>query len=164
MNNEYNQIFKKLLNISNEKYINLKKIYEQTVDQKHCFETENISTLQKIINSKQEAIRIINSLDNDFETDFILLKQKLGIRNMSDIKDTSILQIKEVKELRTVISNIFKLLNEISIIESQIGIAAKQLLKNIGNQIKIINQSKKLISSYNPFANNTSSYYIDKKK
>ena len=107
-------------------------------------------------------IEEINKADEDFNVYFTRLKQKLGVSNLDEINDP---KIKGVKELQEIIARIMKLVGEISELENQNIIKAKNLLNDFGSKIKSINEGKKVNNAYNnSSAMVSTSYYFDKKK
>jgi len=152
----------RLIEISSKKDGCLKEILHLTRTQSELINEDGLDGLQKLIDDKQRMIEEINKADEDFNVYLTRLKQKLGVSNLDEINDP---KIKGVKELQEIIARIMKLVGEISELENQNIIKAKNLLNDFGSKIKSINEGKKVNNAYNnSSAMVSTSYYFDKKK
>ncbi len=166
------------MNLSLEKYIerlneliNIKKallldILALTADQSGVIEEDSLDTLGNLIEEKQRKIDEINKLDEEFDTYFLRLKSVLGISRL-DRLDASKLEgsaCSGAKQLKAVTAEILDIIQRIGALEKENEDKSKRLLGTFGDEIKKINQGKKVNHAYAPGLNKTTSYFIDKKK
>lgn len=162
MDNSPDKYISRLWEASNKKYKLLKEMLSLTQAQTNVITEDKITNLESIIAEKQILIDEINKLDEEFNVYFQRLKQTLQISNLDDLKGHNITGVKELQET---ISTIMGLIKEISLIEKQNSVKANQLLQSFGEEIKRLNQSKKVSLVYNtPKITQSPSYFIDKKK
>jgi hypothetical protein len=151
----------RLIEASQKKYEHLEDILTITKVQSETISEDNIDVLQKLISDKQLKIDNIDKLDEEFNVYFQRMKAQLKIKNLDELDNPS---IKGLKELKEQIATIMKLLTKISELEKDNNHKAKSLLDSLGNDIKKINQMKRVNNVYKPTKNQNQSYYIDKKK
>lgn len=152
----------RLLEAANKKYSLLKDILFISQSQSQSMTEDGVEDLEKLVVEKQSRIDEINKVDEEFDVYFRRLKQVLGVKNLDELQKPD---IKGIKELQDSIGRIMALIHEISEIEKQNSQQAKKLLDSLGNEIKKINQGKKVTSVYNPGPMmQPPSYFIDKKK
>lgn len=161
MDNNPERFVERLLQISNEKYGVVKDIHLITCKQTGTIIEDGVESLQQLIMLKQEKLDKINLLDEEFNVCFQRLKQELKVNNLNELKDANIAGI---KDLKNIIAKIMESIKEISSIEKQNNIKAKNLLNEIGNEIRKISDGKKFNAAYNPTPIRTRSFFIDKKK
>lgn len=160
MNEECTQ---KVMEASNRKYSCLQQLLELTKAQSAVINEESMDGLEKIIGEKQVIIDEINKIDTEFEGYFSLLKKKLGVEKLSDIKPSEAEPF--AFELKQVTSQIMELLDEMNILEKNNNDKAKALLDDLGLKIRQIRQGKKLGSVYNSASEMVPpAYFVDKKK
>jgi hypothetical protein len=155
------EYIERLFEASQKKYENLQDILAITKVQSETISEDNIDVLQKLISDKQLKIDNIDKLDEEFNVYFQRMKAQLKIKNLDELENPS---IKGLKELKEQIAAIMKLLTKISELERDNNHKAKSLLDSLGNEIKKINQMKRVNNVYKPTKNQYQSYYIDKKK
>lgn len=159
----YERYIERLIEISKKKYRLVEEIYNLTKSQSEFIKEDGIEGLGKIVEAKQIKIEEINGLDSEFEVYFTRLKQTMRVNSLEEIictKDVS----KKVLELKDTITNIMSMVKEISSMENHNNTCAKELLNNIGSEIKKINLGKKMNNLYNKGAYSSDGYYIDRKK
>lgn len=156
------EYIERLIETSKKKYKLVQDILVITKSQTPVITEDSIPTLNSIINEKQTKIDAIDKLDEEFNFYFQRLKQTFKISSMDELKGRD---IKGVKELQETIGNIMSVIKEISNIEKNNNMEAKRVIEDLGNEIKKVNQGKKLIIGYNPAPIvRPPSYFIDKKK
>ncbi|MCX7920754.1 MAG: flagellar protein FlgN [Clostridia bacterium] len=152
----------RLTEISNKKYDLLKEMLLLTKEQALVITEDSLEKLQAFIVQKQEIIERINKLDEEFDVYFQRLKQELKVKNLDEMQAHN---IKGTAELKSIVSDIMRLIGEISEIENQNNCKAKELLDSLGNEIKKINHAKVANSAYKGGTGfPTPSYFIDRKK
>ena len=151
----------RLIEASNKKYILIQEMFVLTKNQTNLIEEDSISEFEKLVDEKQDKINEINKIDEEFNVYFQRLKQVLKISSLDDLVNPD---IKGVKQLKDVVSNIMSVLKEISNIEKLNSIKAEQLLKQFGEDITKLNLRKKANLGYQPDPmEKPPSYFIDKK-
>lgn len=162
MNNNPQNYLDRLKEISGKKHILLQDMYILTQAQTEAVNIEDVEKLDELIANKQLKIDEISKLDEEFGVYFRRLKQNLGVDSMEEVKGT---EMEGIREFKSTINNIMKLMKEISEMENDNNMKAKKLLSSIGDEIRKINTGKKASSIYNSAPNmGSSSYFIDKKK
>lgn len=151
----------RLHEISLEKYSLLRDMLGLTEEQAKSISEEKIDSLEKLVVEKQAKIDKINKLDKEFEVYFFRLKRVLNVKKLDELKG---LNVSGTKELQETVAQIIYLVEKISRLEKQNNEKAKSLLKKLGDNIKNINQSKKMNSAYMPEPLKPPPYFIDKKK
>ena len=152
----------RLCEASNKKLIILQSLYQLTQRQSDMINQDKLDSLEEIISQKQKHIDQIDKLDEEFNVYFLRLKQQLNIGSMDELEKT---QMKGIKELKQTICQVMETIKEISGLEQQNNSKAKELLDELGTEIRKVNQGKKVTSAYNPGnALRPPSYYIDKKE
>lgn len=152
----------RLLEISKKKYKLVEDILALTKEQKNSINIDGVDQLSKIIFDKQEKIDDINKLDENFNVYFLSLKKSLKIKSLEEIKGKDVIGAIELQEC---IKDIMKLIGEIRELEQQNNLKAKNLLDELGREIRKVKQGKKVTNAYNPgYSLIPPSYYIDKKK
>ena len=151
----------RLNEILRKKKILLQDILVLTKNQSQTITEDGIESLQKLISDKQLKIDEIDKLDDEFSVYFHRLKTVL---NVSSLDELSVSGVAGAKQLRGLTKDILKLIADISEIEKQNNRNSKELLGQLGSEIKKINQGKKVNNAYIPNMPNTVSYFIDKKK
>lgn len=152
----------KVIEASNKKYSCLQQLIVLTRAQTEVISEESMDGLEKLIGEKQVRIDEINKVDEDFGMYVDLLKQKLGVSRLDEIENSS---LKGLKELKQITGQIMELLNEINILEKNNNKKAKDLLDDLGAQIRQIREGKKLNNLYNTGSGTIPpAYFVDKKK
>jgi len=166
------------MNTSPEKYIErlnellLKKkalfgeILALTQAQTDVITEDGLDSLKELINKKQLKIDSIDKLNEEFEIYYSRLKDTLGISDMQQL-DTAKLSgeaLTGAKRLKALTAEIMDVIRQISEIEKVNSKKSIDLREQLGNEIKKINQSKKVNNAYNPEPYNAPSYFLDKKK
>ena len=152
----------KVIEASNKKYISLKELVLLTRAQTEAISEESMDGLEKLIGKKQVIIDEINKVDQDFGEYVDLLKQKLGVSRLDEIKSPNLTGLKELKQIT---GQIMELLNEINALEKHNNEKAKNLLDDLGAKIRQIREGEKLNNVYNAGAGIIPpAYFVDKKK
>ncbi|NLL06177.1 MAG: flagellar protein FlgN [Clostridiaceae bacterium] len=152
----------KVIEASNKKYSCLQQLIVLTRAQTEVISEESMDGLEKLIGEKQVRIDEINKVDEDFGMYVDLLKQKLGVSRLDEIENSS---LKGLKELKQITGQIMELLNEINVLEKNNNKKAKDLLDDLGAQIRQIREGKKLNNLYNTGSGTIPpAYFVDKKK
>lgn len=152
----------RVIEASNKKYSCLQELILLTREQTEAISEESMDGLEKLIGKKQVKIDEINKVDQDFGVYVDLLKQKLGVSKLDEIKSPG---LKGLKELKQITGQIMELLNEINALEKQNNEKAKSVLDDLGAKIRQIREGKKLNNVYNTGAGIIPpAYFVDKKK
>jgi len=161
MDNTPDKYVERLLELSKKKHEFLLQMLALTRRQTESMFEDGIEDLQKLIDEKQIRINEIDKIDENFNVYFQRLKQVVNVKDLDELKDSKIVGIKELKEI---VSKVMQLINIIIEIEKQNSNKSKELLSHLGNEIKKLNQNKKMASAYMPEPGKPPSYFLDKKK
>lgn len=153
--------FERMHEVSASKLGLLKEMLDLTKKQSEVITEETTDQLLKIIEDKQRLIESIDKLDEEFNIYLERLKFELKVKNLDELKGSTIPGLIEFKQC---IGLIMKVMNEIDELDKKNNIKAKELLNNLGQEIKKLNQGKMVNQLYTPKSYQASSYYIDKKK
>lgn len=152
----------RIIEASNKKYNCLQDLVLLTMAQTEAISEDGMDGLKNLINEKQIKIDEINKIDENFGVYFDLLKRKLGISRLDEIKTS---ELKGAKELQLIIGQVMDILKEINELEKRNNEKAKSLLDDLGAKIRQIQEGKKLNNVYNPGSGmRPPAYYVDKKK
>lgn len=153
---------KRLIEISEKKHKLLQDLFVLTGEQAKNITEDGLEQLDKVIAAKQSIMGDIDKLDEEFNVYFLRLKQGLGIKSLSDLRVSA---VNGMKELQDSVKNVMELIKQISELDAKNNEDAKKLLQHLGDEIKKINQGKKVNVAYKatPVIQPTS-YFIDKKK
>ncbi|RCX14786.1 FlgN protein [Anaerobacterium chartisolvens] len=152
----------RLLELSSQKYKLLEEILLLTRQQAATIREDELKRLEDFIASKQEKIDSIDKIDEEFNVYFQRLKHQLKIKSLDQLKDH---EIGGIRDLQAIVGKVMSIIAEISKLEKANGAQAQKLLSSLGDEIKKINQGKKMNSAYNPNpVFQPPSYFIDKKK
>ncbi len=151
----------RMLQISTKKYGLLKEIQEITRRQEEVITEETTERLNEFLDEKQKRIEDIDKLDEEFKVYYERLKFEMKVKSLEELQASS---IKGVKELQLCISGILHLVDEISQLEKKNSEKANRLLEDLSQEIKKLNQGKKVNSLYSSTNPQPSAYFIDKKK
>lgn len=151
----------RLLEISNRKYEFLKKMLELTKQQSEAITVEDMEVFQQSVAKRQDVISNIDQADEEFNVYYLRFKREMNVESLEEIKDS---QLQGIKELQTCIRCIVSTINEIIEIDNANNRRAKELLNDLGSQIKTMNQGKMMNTAYRPGPVRPASYFIDKKK
>jgi Asp-tRNA(Asn)/Glu-tRNA(Gln) amidotransferase C subunit len=152
---------RKLTEVSQIKYALLSQIFDLTQLQTDALSKEDLDELGQIIEKKQKIIVQIAPYDTDFEVYFKRLKYELQVESLDELKN---LKIAGIRELKTVIDSIVKLMGQINEIDSKNQIMAKDQRDKLSLEITKLRQGKTVNSAYNPKPIITNSSMFDTKK
>lgn len=154
----------RLIQISQKKLKLLQDMLLLTMAQAESINEDGVEALGKLISDKQEKIEEINRIDEEFGVYFYRFKKELKVKSLDEL-DLDNTAIKGARELKEVISEIMKLIKEISEFENRNNAKAKGLLKTFSDELVKLRQGKKITQVYNPAPTiPPPSYFIDKKK
>lgn len=140
----------------------LGEMLELTVEQTSAIESQSLDRLQELVDEKQKRIEEIDRLDEEFAACLDKLKAAAGIKDLGEL-DAS--RFPGARELKQATAEVLSLVEKISSIEKDNSAKCKELLEEIGAQIRRMNQAKKLNNAYNrPDAGGAPSFFLDKKK
>lgn len=152
----------RLIEITAKKQKLLEDIFLLTMAQGQTVTEDGLDELDKLIAGKQEKLDAMNKADEEFEFYFLRLKQKLGVQSLDELSGRN---IRGFKELKAAVTQAVSTIQEITGLEKQNNDKAKELLDTFAEEIKKINQGKKITTAYNPGpVNKPDAYFIDKKK
>lgn len=151
----------RLTEILHKKQGFLQEILDLTGSQTTAIDEEDLDKLQKLIEDKQTKIDAIDKLDEEFNVYFQRLKSTLKINSLAELNAVGSPKAVQLKEAT---AGILKLIVAIDDIEKVNSEKSKKLLDATGDEIKKLNQGKKVNSAYTPAPLKLPSYFIDKKK
>lgn len=152
----------RLLEISTKKYKLLQDMLALTRAQARSINEDGVEDLQKLIDEKQARIDEINKLDEEFGVYFQRMKQQMKVKSLDELDMTG---TTGAKELQLCIGEIMNTMEEISRLEKENGDNAKKLLDSFSEEIRKLNQGKKMNTAYKPGGSMIPpSYFIDSKK
>jgi intergrase/recombinase len=140
----------------------LSGLFELTKRQTEVINEEAVEQLQKVISEKQVIIDRINRLDDEFGEFFSSFKTGLGVETLEQAADIS--KLTGLAELKNSVKAVKKLINEIHSLELDNSKKAKEVLDELGREIRKVNQGKKITNAYKPAPIVGASYFIDKKE
>lgn len=166
------------MNIAPEKYIErlnelllkkkalLNEILVLTQTQTGVITEEGLDSLNELINKKQLKIDSIDKLNEEFEIYYTRFKATLGISSLEQLDTAGLSEAASAgaRQLKALTAEIMNVILRISDIEKVNSKKSNDLREQLGNEIKRINQGKKVNNAYNPVPFNTPSYFMDKKK
>lgn len=161
MTNSTEKYLERMIEASSKKLRLLNEIQEFTKQQSQVITEETTEKLWEFINEKQKNIDMIDKLDEEFNTYFDMLKLEMNVKSLDELETNN---IKGITELKKCISDIMKVIAEISQLEKENNEKVRELLNDLGREIKKLNQGKKVNQLYSSTVHQPSSYYIDKKK
>ena len=161
MDASHEKYMDRLTEILHKKQGFLQEIMDLTKSQTAAIDEESLEKLQKLIEDKQAKIDLIDKLDEEFNVYFQRLKSTLKINNLAELDAAGSPKAAQLKEAT---AGILKLIISIGDIEKVNSEKSQKLLKDMGNDIKKLNQGKKVNSAYTPAPFKLPSYFIDKKK
>lgn len=136
-------------------------ILSLTKFQTKAIESQEDEKLSQYINEKQIAIDNINILDKDFIDKFNLVKASLGVTSLDEVKNNSNSPLKNVK---TELDDIYKLIEQISVIEKENSTKLNKEFDDIKSKIKEVHAGKKIINAYNSEIIQNDGVFLDTKK
>jgi len=140
----------------------LAEMLELTRDQTDAINEKSLDKLQKLIEEKQKRIDEIDKLDEDFAACKDRLKAAAGVKELSEL-DAS--RFPGARELKQATAEVISIVEEISGVEKVNSAKSKELLEELGAQVRRMNQAKKLNNAYNrQDAGGAPSFFLDKKK
>lgn len=161
MDASHEKYMDRLTEILHKKQGLLQEILDLTRSQTMAVDEEDLEKLQKLIEGKQARIDAIDRLDEEFNVYFQRLKSTLKINSLSELDTAGSPKTIQLKEAT---AGILKLIISIGDVEKVNSEKSQKLLKDMGNDIKKLNQGKKVNSAYTPSPFKLPSYFIDKKK
>lgn len=148
------EILKKKLSMLND-------IIGYTNEQKEAIDKGDDNALGILIARKQERIEKIDQLDEQF----LVYSQRLkSMLELSSMEELSKFNIDGTKELKESVVAVYKVLDQIRIMEIENQASLKTELSNTQAKMKQANSFKKVNTAYQTPAVNPSSFYFDKKK
>jgi preprotein translocase subunit SecA len=161
MNTDNGLPVSEMTKILKEKETLLQDILKITESQNTSLTEEGLDELRKLIDEKQERIEKIDKLDERFKVIFQDLKKNLSVKSIEEIDPGRLPGVKELKEKT---ADVMALITRILDLEKANNVKGQELLDQLGNEIKKINQMKMANQAYAPKAYDQTSYFIDKKK
>lgn len=162
MNITSEEYIKRLIELSDKKRILLQDMHILTQEQAEAIAAQDVKRLEELVENKQLKIDGINKLDEEFEVYQKRLKQTLGVSSLDEVQN---MKIEGISCLKEIIGSIFAIMKEISELEQDNNLKAKEVLNALGEELKKINAGKKVNAAYNYSSNiGEPSYFIDRKK
>lgn len=141
-------------------------ILSLTRQQSGVISEDGLDSLNKLIDDKQKKIDAIDKLDDEFNAHYSKLKTVMGITGLDQLDASKIEGDAAINAIRlkTLTADILDIIRDISGIEKENSKKSAKLLEKFGNEIKKLNQSKKVNNAYTSGNFDSLSYFIDKKK
>lgn len=152
---------KDLLALLDKKQERLDRILCLTQEQTRVIDEENIEGLENYLGKKQTQIDEIDAIDNDFNRIYNAFKEKRNV-NGKDNKEHP--EIDGFSELKQRISKIMDSVKEILKLEESNSSKAKEIMRKYSDNLKNVNQTKKINSAYGNKPIEPQSYFFDRKK
>lgn len=149
----------KIIKLSQEKKILLIEILSLTKKQKDLIEEDNIDDLGIVLIDKENLMNKIDLLDKDFLSLYNSIKSDEGIDSLEKI---DIRKFDNLKSLKDIISEINKILDDISSIDRENKKNMKSNIDKVKLNIKQVKKGKKAYKGYN--YETVESMLIDEKK
>ncbi|MGE5613321.1 MAG: flagellar protein FlgN [Bacillota bacterium] len=150
-----------MIEILERKKMLLGEMMTLTEAQASAINADTLDRLQELVEEKQRRIDEIDKLDEEFEIYLDRLKKAYGIKRLDDPDAPAFPQAEKLKE---VTGEILSLVSRISEAEKANNVKCRELLEQLGSQIKKINQGKKINNAYNTPPPGVSSFFVDKKR
>ena len=141
---EIENVMETLINLSEEKYSSLEKIYELTKEQTSAINDENINLLNEFIDKKQIEINTIQSLDIKFEKIVEDIKVVYGIKELKDLNVCT----EEVKRIPYIVDMIMKKVHQIHDIELKNSENLSHKKDELEGKMTDLKKGKKAVSKY----------------
>lgn len=154
------KLIKELIVLLEKKQEHLKNILHLTKEQSKLIADENIDELEKNVTKKQAYIDQINDVDNDFNRVYEEFKDKQRVVLESGLR----LEIEDLSDFKQKVKQVMDLMKQISELEESNNKNAADVLEKYSENIKKINQARKIDDAYGNKPIINPSYYIDKKK
>jgi uncharacterized protein YdiU (UPF0061 family) len=161
MNTSAEKYFDRMIEILKNKQNLLREMFDLTQAQANVIKSETLSVLQKFIEEKQIRIDAIDKLDEEFSVYMERLKTTAKVKSLEELNASV---YPAAAQLRGITGEILELIKKISDTEKINSSKSKELLNNLGGEIRKINQGKKVNKAYSPEPVNAPSYFVDKKK
>lgn len=150
-----------LIEVSETKYNVMKEIYELTKKQKVDIENGNGDSLLSDIEKKQEKIEEVNSLDKQFYSIYIKIKQML---NINSIEEIDINKYPNIKDLKNQVANVLEITKKIDEVDKINMDEVKKEFEKVKNEMKSLKNNVKASRGYNTKYNYAQGVFIDNKK
>ena len=137
-------VMETLIQLSEEKYNALEKIYKFTCEQTKAIMSEDIDKLNELIDKKQIEIDTIQSLDIKFEEIVDDLKLVYDIKKLDELNICH----EEVKRIQYIISMIMNKVRQIHEVEVENSSELRNSKDRLENKIKGLKAGKKAVSNY----------------
>lgn len=162
METDNRNYFARMTELLARKKVLLAEMLELTRDQTDAIDEKSLDRLQKLIEEKQKRIDEIDKLDVEFAACMKRLKAAVGVKELSEL-DAS--RFPGARELKLATAEVLSLVEEISGAEKVNSAKSKELLDELGRQVRRLNQAKKLNNAYNrQDVGGAPSFFLDKKK
>lgn len=150
-----------LIDILAAKRRKLEVMLENTKRQAESITTDSIDELQFLLEKRELCIKEIDSLDDNFKNIYDSLKTQLGV---SSLEQSLLLPREKLRELQTGTQGVIDLLKEIQAIEVTNAKKAREIKEELAQEIKKINNSKRVNVAYNYGNSLSQSHFIDTKE
>lgn len=155
------QVLNQMVALSGKKLEMLYELKKLSEKQRQAFCDNDITTVEPILNKKDEIIGYIRKLDDAFLKASDSLKEMLGIERLDDLSKFKLAGRNELKRL---IADITDIVESIIELEQDSHKNVSEMKNEISNRIKSVNAGKKAAKAYNIKPFGTPSYFFDRKK
>jgi len=155
------ELINSMISILDEKKVMLEKMLDLTNKQTSVISVNDLIALGGIIEEKQSLIERIDKIDEVFNKNFEKLKVLLNIKNLEEIGDD---KLPELKKLQAAVKGIIDIVDHITYVEDYNNKKTKEILKDISKKLDTISKGKKAYNAYEKKDKKSPSYFIDKKK
>jgi len=152
---------KMLQEILDRKLKLMNTLLKLTEEQAGLINEDGLDQLGRVIAQKQKIIEAVDKLDEEFSVYFDMLKEKLDVTSLEQVKASDIEGADRLKES---VSKILEVARAASEIDRENREKADKLMEELSGSIKKIAGGKRAASAYNPSPIQMPSYFIDKKK
>lgn len=150
-----------LIKLSEGKLFLIKQLLTLTETQSEILEKQQTSKLDRILKQKQDIMKRIDTLDEEFVDKYDLLKKDSYIDNIESLQ----LEGKEnLKLLQDKIGHIKDITGKIKKIDNINAEKLKQNMESVKNELKKVKYGKKVAKGYGEKKIGGYSIFVDKKK
>lgn len=153
-----------LIDMARDKRSKLQRLKELSEAQQQLLldDPEDVSELQRLIDSKQAVMGKIDAIDAEFLFKYEALKKSLGVDSLESITEEP---VKGLRELKLEIQQLLQLMVDMKVLDDSNTQKARDNLDKVKAQLKVINVGRKATSSYsNSKYKQSQSILIDNKR
>ncbi|NLM04828.1 MAG: flagellar protein FlgN [Clostridiales bacterium] len=150
-----------LLRLSGSKLTLLEVLLESTKEQSEILNSEQEEKIEASLRKRQDIIKKIDILDNEFLIKYTELKSELGVNSLLDYKEDL---GQELRALQNKIFEILKITEKIQELDNSNREKFEENMKKVQEGIRTIRNSKKVTAGYKAYQSQAHSIFLDKKR